>query len=247
MHSYQNLRSKACACATGAFGSLKGSSILSITWKDAPGSECVSPSHPVYKCPSLEWHDGSGVYCAIHACNDQQCIKTESSWHSDARLLVSLPSCSRVAESNPNWGNVYMIRSCSHHCFPFHKVDRERDRTRTVARVALRASMGRRSGGMLMRSVDMAVSNCSGTGSTFISPGRPRPAGSGLIPGVSAPNDQLILSMKTRFPQQHLNYISPVFAILALAPPAICMPDSIKIISHIVIPALHQSASSPSA
>ena len=40
---------------------------------------------------------------------------------------------------------------------------------------------------MLMRRVEMAVTRCSGTGSTPISASLPRPAGSGLFPDAAAP------------------------------------------------------------
>ena len=55
--------------------------------------------------------------------------------------------------------------------------------TLTVSRVSLRLSGGRRSGGTLMRSVDMAVTRLSGTGSTCISAAPCFMAGFGFAPG----------------------------------------------------------------
>ena len=55
--------------------------------------------------------------------------------------------------------------------------------TLTVSRVSLRVCGGRRSGGTLMRRVDMAVTRVSGTGSTCISAEPSFCAGAGFTPG----------------------------------------------------------------
>ncbi len=43
-------------------------------------------------------------------------------------------------------------------------------------------------------------------------------------------------SLRTRSFKQHLNYSSPVFSILALSSPDVCMHDGIKVMTHMVIP-----------
>lgn len=62
--------------------------------------------------------------------------------------------------------------------------------TLTVARVSLRISGGRRSGGTLTRSVDIAVTRLSGTGSTCISAAPSFPAGSGFAPAPAQAEPQ---------------------------------------------------------
>jgi len=57
---------------------------------------------------------------------DGRCVQSPgaySLWHADPRLLAIPTSCSRVAENNPNWGNIsgfappYNLAShCNYHC-----------------------------------------------------------------------------------------------------------------------------------
>jgi len=53
--------------------------------------------------------------------------------------------------------------------------------------------------------------------------------------------------LRTRYVEQHMYSCFPLFPILAFSPPVRCMPNSSKIISHVLIPAFQWSASSSTA
>jgi len=53
--------------------------------------------------------------------------------------------------------------------------------------------------------------------------------------------------LRTEYVEQHLYYCFPLFPILAFSLPVMCMPNSSKIISHVLIPAFQWSASSSTA